>query len=145
MKTETVDPSELVEKGAAEAKELTSGRIPAGQIIEEITYDECQFTENSDRILIETNGCEVYELLWTCQTTKQLWWVRAAGRLRMSWHWRTYRAGYKRIVVCPNGIWRILPGFRTVEGNDSTYDHEPPISTPGLPPIWFPPMEQPAP
>ena len=142
--TSAVDPTRHVEQGAAQAGDLTAdGRIRAGQIIEEVRYQRCQYVKGYSLVLAETGGCEVQEFYWNCETVKELWWVRTP-KLLMSISTRRGREGYRRILICPNGFWRPLPGIRESGKPDSKYDQEPPVSTPGLPPIWLPPMQEPA-
>lgn len=142
--TVTVPPDSLVDQGVLQAKELTpDGKIPAGQNIDVVTYEQCQFVKGSDKLLLETNGCEVYELLFNCETVRELWWIRPP-RILMSRATAPGNEGYKRIVVCPEGPIRVLPGVRASGNSNSVYDVEPPVHAPELPPIIFPPMAEPA-
>ena len=142
--TSTIDPERYVNEGNIEAKDLTSGGdIPAGQDIKTVNYLRCQFSEGYSLVLLETGGCEVREFYWSCDSVKELWWVRRPPLL-MSISTLPGPQGYKRILICPNGRWQVLPGIRESGKQDNDYSEAPPVNTPGYPPVWSPPMQQPA-
>jgi hypothetical protein len=137
-----IDPERYVDQGDVPADALTSeNKIRIGQVIETVNYQECQVAGGFSVLLEETGGCDVREVFWSCNDVKELWWVRPP-KLFLCRHKNLVAgaAGHRRLLVCPDGTWCLLPGIR----KNSTYDTNPATNTAGLPPLWFPPIEEPA-
>jgi hypothetical protein len=137
----------LVDQGTIRGNELTpSGDIPAGQELEEVEYEECQFSAGSERLVGTVDNCETYKVLYTCDKVTEIWWLRVPP-VRLSVNLEPLWCVWKAVLVCPDGSWYVVPSEIWSETGQyqpgvDTHAGDPPPSGHGPShPLYLPPRE----
>jgi hypothetical protein len=100
-----LDPHVLVSQGTVRANELTpDDEIPEGQELEELSFIECQFVENSEEIIGTADSCTIYKIQYVCSTVTEIWWLRHP-RVLVFIKTDPGSVIWKEIIVCPDGSW----------------------------------------
>lgn len=144
------NPSALVQSGTIRQNELDADDlIPAGQELESVEYEECQFARGSEQEIGNSGPCTIYKILYTCSTVTEIWWLRIPP-VRMSVTSKPKWCVWKAVIICPDGTWSVAPleiweETGKYDSRDDSHAGDPPPPRPGAKPkiVYLPPREEP--